>query len=211
MNCASISGLEQVSACSDCTEGSPDSAAPSNAEESSVVDPGEPDTGDDATPDSTTPPEDDSDDAQVPEMGLDAMIDAETQRDAQSVRDAAPDVKDAGAHDASSGGVDAGAEAATCNVESCPNGCCTDAGLCAGGGLTAACGMGGAACQNCASFDLVCSASACVTPVADAGSTGPPACMPTTCSNLCVPYFVQCCKSDQSCGCALLFPPGSCN
>jgi hypothetical protein len=33
----------------------------------------------------------------------------------------------------------------------------------------------------------------------------------SSCSNLCVPYFVQCCKSDSTCGCALLFPPGPCN
>jgi hypothetical protein len=27
---------------------------------------------------------------------------------------------------------------------------------------------------------------------------------------LCVPYFVQCCKADETCGCALLFPRGPC-
>jgi hypothetical protein len=38
-----------------------------------------------------------------------------------------------------------------------------------------------------------------------------PTCDPTACSNLCVPYFVQCCKTDATCGCALLFPRGTCN
>jgi hypothetical protein len=111
------------------------------------------------------------------------------------------------AHEAS---VDAATDAPACNSNSCPEGCCTASGSCAGGGLTAACGMGGAACQNCANYGLACVNQACVTPPADGGS-GPTGCHPSTCSNLCVPYFVQCCKADQSCGCALLFPPGSCN
>ena len=41
--------------------------------------------------------------------------------------------------------------------------------------------------------------------------TPTPACSPSSCSNLCIPYFVQCCKSDSTCGCSLFFPPGPCN
>jgi hypothetical protein len=52
------------------------------------------------------------------------------------------------------------------------------------------------------------------TPVPDAGSTpdaGAPVCAPSACTNLCVPYFVQCCKADNTCGCSLFYPPGPCN
>ncbi len=51
----------------------------------------------------------------------------------------------------------------------------------------------------------------------DEGSSPPPpdagrsTCEVSSCSNLCVPYFVQCCRSDDTCGCALLFPRGPCN
>jgi hypothetical protein len=41
------------------------------------------------------------------------------------------------------------------------------------------------------------------------GTTGD-ACAASACTNTCVPYFLQCCKSDGTCGCALLFPPGPC-
>ncbi len=54
------------------------------------------------------------------------------------------------------------------------------------------------------------------TPPAEAGAPSTEAdaeatsCQPSSCSNLCVPYFVQCCKSDNTCGCSLFFPPGPC-
>jgi hypothetical protein len=114
---------------------------------------------------------------------------------------------DAGGRDAAF--IDAGRDVASCNSSSC-DGCCTAQGLCAAGGLASACGMGGVACQNCAASGLACVSRACAQPPADAGSTGS-ACNPTTCANLCVPYFIQCCKMDQTCGCALLFPMGQCN
>jgi hypothetical protein len=38
-----------------------------------------------------------------------------------------------------------------------------------------------------------------------------PTCDPTACTNLCLPYFVSCCKADATCGCALLFPRGPCD
>jgi hypothetical protein len=105
---------------------------------------------------------------------------------------------------------DAAAEAASCNAASC-KGCCTTAGLCAAGGSNSACGVGGDLCQVC-SPDLACNASgSCAAPPVDAGMSQPPGCEPSTCTNLCVPYFIQCCKSDETCGCALLFPMGSCN
>jgi hypothetical protein len=36
------------------------------------------------------------------------------------------------------------------------------------------------------------------------------ACGVSSCTNICAPYFLQCCKSDGTCGCSLLFPPGPC-
>ncbi|MGH7272617.1 MAG: hypothetical protein ACREJ3_19480, partial [Polyangiaceae bacterium] len=65
-------------------------------------------------------------------------------------------------------------------------------------------------CQDCATSGMACVNGTCGAAPADAGG-GPPACNPSKCANLCVPYFIQCCKADQSCGCALLFPMGSCN
>jgi hypothetical protein len=114
---------------------------------------------------------------------------------------------DAGGHEAAT--IDAARDVASCNSSSC-DGCCTAQGLCAAGGLASACGMGGAACQNCAASGLACVSGACAQPPADAG-TSSSACNATTCANLCVPYFIQCCKTDQTCGCALLFPRGTCN
>jgi hypothetical protein len=49
----------------------------------------------------------------------------------------------------------------------------------------------------------------CGSPPLDAGGDQAE-CSASECANLCVPYFVQCCKADQSCGCALLFPRGPC-
>ncbi len=124
--------------------------------------------------------------------------------------DAARDASrpDGGPHDAAA--ADVAPEAASCNSASC-DGCCTTAGLCAAGGLNNACGMGGAVCQDCSASGLVCSGRACGSAPVDAGDAGSSGCDPTKCGNLCVPYFIQCCKADQSCGCALLFPRGSCN
>jgi hypothetical protein len=99
---------------------------------------------------------------------------------------------------------------ATCDSVSC-GGCCTTSGLCASGGLSGACGTGGTSCEDCTTTGQACVEGACAAPPPDAGA-GPPGCQPSTCANLCVPYFVQCCKSDGiTCGCALFFPPGSCN
>jgi hypothetical protein len=41
--------------------------------------------------------------------------------------------------------------------------------------------------------------------------TPAPTCAATACTNLCLPYFVSCCKADATCGCALLFPRGPCD
>jgi|HubBroStandDraft_2_1064218.scaffolds.fasta_scaffold19812_1 hypothetical protein len=104
---------------------------------------------------------------------------------------------------------DATPESAACNAQSCA-GCCTAAGLCAAGGLDDACGTAGAACSDCSTSGLACTAGACGAAPEDSGAQQSQ-CNPSQCANLCVPYFVQCCKSDETCGCALLFPMGSCN
>jgi hypothetical protein len=152
-----------------------------------------------------------SDDVSVPDTSV-----VTVQPDGAVVMEGYPDVHeassvghpvDAGGHEAAA--IDAGRDVASCNSSSC-DGCCTAQGLCAAGGLASACGMGGASCQNCAASGLACVSGACGQPPADAGSGGS-ACNPTTCANLCVPYFIQCCKPDQTCGCALLFPRGTCS
>ncbi len=89
---------------------------------------------------------------------------------------------------------------AGCGAQSCA-GCCNAEGLCAAGGRAEACGAGGAECLNCSASGETCSDGQCVTPPPDAGNgggqdSGPAACVATACANLCVPYFVQCCKSD---------------
>jgi hypothetical protein len=54
-------------------------------------------------------------------------------------------------------------------------------------------------------------------PPPDAGGSSPspdaggPSCQVSSCTNICVPYFIQCCKADDTCGCSLLFPAGPCN
>jgi hypothetical protein len=104
---------------------------------------------------------------------------------------------------------DAAPDSPTCGPKSCA-GCCTTGGLCAAGGLDDACGAAGAACLDCTGSGLACTAGACRAPQLDAAEEQPE-CNASDCANLCVPYFIQCCKADQSCGCALLFPRGPCN
>jgi hypothetical protein len=211
IHCASLSGLDQYTPCTACEQAdvavstssggpSPSSDGQPGSDDTTIDDTGTPDVSELGDDDANIPVEPDAPSEsgsgeEQPEAG--GEVDSGRTTEGGGVR------PDAAARDA-------GSDAATCNAASCPDGCCTSSGLCAGGGLTATCGSGGAACRNCAAYDLVCSAGACVTPV-DSGMTGPPACSPSTCSNLCVPYFVQCCKSDQTCGCALLFPPGPCD
>jgi hypothetical protein len=220
-NCASVSGLDAYSSCAMCGEAGPDVVASSNdtspaVEIDSAADAPAVEQGDDEVSDAPVGSGEDSFGMDLPPEAseeVDAVADVGPESDGAAVHDAGSGGKDSGVHDAApeAGRIpDAAADAPMCNAASC-DGCCTSDGLCAGGGLNATCGMGGAACQNCASYSLVCSAGACVTPVDDAGSTGPTTCMPTTCANLCVPYFIQCCKSDDTCGCSLLFPPGPCN
>ncbi len=99
-------------------------------------------------------------------------------------------------------------------------GCCDSSGMCQSGMDDQACGASGSTCQNCAGAGQSCASQICVsasepqpppsppTPAPDATA---PRCDVSECSNLCVPYFVQCCKTDATCGCALLFPRGPCN
>jgi hypothetical protein len=184
--CASISGLNEFSndTCNFCSDDGGASVAVAPDTSSEVVE--ENDGIDVEIPEAT--PE------QPPSDGTDG-VEEDAARDARNTAsDAPPDVS---------------SEAATCSQASC-DGCCTTAGLCAAGGLNNACGVAGSPCQECSS-GLVCGASgSCTSPPVDAGTMPPPGCNPSTCTNLCVPYFIQCCKSDETCGCALLFPRGSC-
>jgi hypothetical protein len=94
-------------------------------------------------------------------------------------------------------------------------GCCESSGACSDGTSDQECGGGGVACLDCSSVGQTCQSGACLAaapapppPPPDAGG---PSCDPSACSNVCVPYFVQCCRADSTCGCALLFPRGPCN
>jgi hypothetical protein len=156
--------------------------------------------------------------------------------DGASTIDAGPDVGtspelDAGAPDATLVVVEAGGAppGPTC-AQICTSGCCNSDGQCLEGAADEACGAGGSTCQDCSPAGQTCQSKACQAPPAPpppapTPTTPPPAPTPTTppppppaptcdvssCTNLCVPYFVQCCKADQTCGCALFFPRGSCN
>jgi hypothetical protein len=113
---------------------------------------------------------------------------------------------DAGDADAGNSG-DAAAEGGGCGPQTCSNGCCDEHDNCA---VTSAstCGTGGVACLDCARGGQICSQGSCAT--LDAGKDSGATCAPSTCLNLCVPYFHQCCKADDTCGCSLNFPIGPC-
>jgi hypothetical protein len=100
-------------------------------------------------------------------------------------------------------------------AQTCTSGCCDPSGTCLDGVTDEACGGGGNACQDCSPAGQTCQSNACQapspSPTPPPPDAGGPTCDVSSCSNLCVPYFVQCCKSDSTCGCALLFPRGPCN
>jgi hypothetical protein len=96
--------------------------------------------------------------------------------------------------------VDPSDAALPCGPGRC-GGCCIN-GTCAGGGSVTTCGTGGVACVDCTSMGGACSAAgACTTPQ----DAAPPAmCVASACKSKCIPYVqVACCKSDQTCGCAI--------
>jgi hypothetical protein len=87
----------------------------------------------------------------------------------------------------------------TCSAEVC-GGCCTADGFCAGGQSSASCGARGSACVVC-SPGAVCTDGSCEP--YDSGPPGP--CVASACA-VCIPvYQAPCCKSDQTCGCEVLF------
>jgi hypothetical protein len=116
------------------------------------------------------------------------------------------DAEDAGVGDAGAGDV-AVAEGGGCGPQTCKSACCDEHRNCA---VTSAstCGTGGVACLDCASGGQICSGGTCMT--LDAGGESGATCSPSTCLNICVPYFHQCCKADNICGCSLNFPTGPC-
>jgi hypothetical protein len=105
-------------------------------------------------------------------------------------------------------GSDSPAAPPACNSMTCM-GCCSAMGGCHGGLSADSCGVGGQTCQDCQSTGLACTAGACAVGSHDAGK---PVCTLTTCSsNLCIPVWQsKCCKSDGTCGCEVLYPPGPC-
>ena len=167
-----------------------------------------------------TPAEAANDDAALP--GEASAVDGASTHDAGADVEASSE-RDAGALDATLVMVEAGGEApGPTSAQICVSGCCNSDGQCLEGAADEACGGGGATCQDCSSAGQTCQSKACQAPPAPpppppTPTTPPPppppapTCNVSSCTNLCVPYFVQCCKADQTCGCALFFPRGSCN
>jgi hypothetical protein len=98
----------------------------------------------------------------------------------------------------------------------CTSGCCDPRATCLGGVTDEACGGGGNVCQDCSLAGQTCQSNACQAappppPTPPPPDAGGPTCDVSSCSNLCIPYFVQCCTSNNTCGCALFFPRGRCN
>lgn len=60
--------------------------------------------------------------------------------------------------------------ATTCSPQSCPTGCCSEAGECLSGGENSACGSGGNACINCAATALTCGNKVCIATGTGGGS-----------------------------------------
>jgi len=99
-----------------------------------------------------------------------------------------------------------------CGPSSC-GGCCNANGFCAGGESTTTCGTGGEACQDCGNSGQSCSQGTCssVPPPMDAGTQ--PVCDVDECNSMfrCAPvYQSACCKTDGTCGCQIMIPPGPC-
>jgi hypothetical protein len=147
-------------------------------------------------------------------MGSDASdwLDGADQGDQSAVSEgkaegSSGDAEGTDAEGAGAGDVVAVAEGGGCGPQTCESACCDEHHNCA---VTSAstCGTGGVACLDCARGGQICSGGACTTP--DAGREGGATCSPSTCLNICVPYFHQCCKADDTCGCSLNFPVGPC-
>ena len=93
-----------------------------------------------------------------------------------------------------------------CGPETCSN-CCSN-NDCVGGQSVTTCGTGGAACKDCTSMGGACGTNgACMTAVPDAAP--PPACTASKCGGCDLFYQKGCCKSDETCGCVLIYVPGS--
>jgi hypothetical protein len=117
-----------------------------------------------------------------------------------------PDESSAGdAAPADPGDAPANADAhAPCSSATC-SGCCDTAGVCHGGASASSCGVNAQRCVACPS-GKVCSSGACAT-----SGGPPPSCTTSSCHNGCIPVWQgSCCRSDGSCGCQVLIPPGAC-
>lgn len=156
-----------------------------------------------SNPGAPTPVEEPGAGNAAPAVTMDAEMDAQE-----------PDSGE-GAQDATFAEASGDESAPTC-AQTCA-GCCDSSGACSDGMSDQECGGGGVACLDCSSVGQTCQSGACVAaapapaPPAPPPDAGGPSCDPSACSNLCVPYFVQCCRADSTCGCALLFPRGPCN
>ncbi len=99
-----------------------------------------------------------------------------------------------------------------CTSKIC-GGCCNENGFCAGGESAQTCGTGGAPCQDCTKSAQSCSQGTCSATSPPVDSSSPPTCDVSQCNSMfrCAPvYQSACCKSDGTCGCQVMIPPGPC-
>ncbi len=128
-----------------------------------------------------------------------------TEDDAEPDASAASDGQDAGGEGLPDGTPPDGPPP-PCSPETCSN-CCSN-NVCVGGQSVATCGTGGAACTDCTNMGGACGSNgACTTAVKDAAP--PPACVASSCRGCDGFYQKGCCKSDDTCGCLLVWVPGS--
>ena len=105
---------------------------------------------------------------------------------------------DNGASSVCSGGVCSSPVETSCSPSTC-FGCCDAQGNCVGGKSLAACGEGGQACQVCPSADTACLNGFCLL------GSPPTSCVVSSCPACIADYQAACCKTDNTCGCAVVF------
>ncbi len=118
------------------------------------------------------------------------------------------DAADTGSPDDAGGLPDVAPDAPppACGPMTCSH--CCSAGECVGGQSVTTCGTGGADCKDCTNMGGACGSNgSCTTPVNDAAP--PPTCSANKCGGCIAFYQRGCCKSDETCGCQLIYVPGS--
>jgi hypothetical protein len=92
--------------------------------------------------------------------------------------------------------------AAVCQTEC--GGCCDANNVCHGGQSVGTCGSGGKACVDCSTSGKMCGSSGTCVAASTMEAGPPPMCSLPNCKNSCPLLEAPCCKTDQTCGCAVL-------